>query len=455
MSKPAAHENWSSRLGFLMASIGAAVGLGNLWKFPYTLGQSGGGAFVLVYLVAIFLIATPIMIGEMMMGRRGRLSAPQTMRVLADEVGASRRWSALGWWGIAVLFLVLSFFSVIAGWALAYLVKTATGTFATMTADQTAAAFGAFLHQPGLLIFWHAMFMAATVFIVARGIRSGIETAVNLLMPALFVLLLVMVVYAMFAGDFSSALKYLFAPDFSKLSAGVALAAVGQAFFSVNVGIGAVLTYAAYLPKEVNLPRSALIIAAGDTLVALLAGLAIFPIVFAQGLDPAGGPGLVFVTLSTAFGQMPGGTLIGSAFFLLVVVAALTSSISMLEVMVSRAEERPGFTRPRAAALIGAGAFVLGLATVFSFNLWEDVRPLSAIPAFADSTIFDLIDYLVSNIMLPIGGLFYALFAGWWLSSRIAKEELRLGDTALRTWRFLIRFVAPVAVVAILITNLL
>ena len=306
----AAHENWSSRLGFLMASIGAAVGLGNLWKFPYILGQSGGSDFVLIYLLALFFVATPIMIGEMVMGRRGRLSAPQTLRRLAEEAGASRHWSALGWWGIAALFLVLSFFSVIAGWALAYLVKTAAGTFTAMTADQTAAAFDAFLHRPGLLIFWHAVFMAATVFIVARGIRSGIEKAVNLMMPALVLLLLVMVGYAMMAGDFGGALRYLFAPDFSKLSAEVALAAIGQAFFSVNVGIGAVLTYAAYLPKEVNLARSALIIAAGDTLVALLAGLAIFPIVFAQGLDPAGGPGLVFVTLSTAFAQMPGGAIV-------------------------------------------------------------------------------------------------------------------------------------------------
>ena len=247
------HETFSTRIGFLLAAMGAAVGLGNIWKFPYTLGVNGGAAFVLVYLLAIFLIATPIMMGEMLLGRRSRMSAPQTLRSMASEIGASPRWEWLGWMGIFTLFIVLSFFSVVAGWAMAYVFKALAGVFTGLGPEQVGTAFNDFLHSPLTLIAWHAVFMACTVFIVSRGIKGGIEKAVIIMMPALFIMLIGLVVYGMVVGEFMQALQYLFTPDFSKITPSVTLAAVGQAFFSVNVGVGGVLTYAACLPEEVDL----------------------------------------------------------------------------------------------------------------------------------------------------------------------------------------------------------
>jgi NSS family neurotransmitter:Na+ symporter len=448
------HENWSSRLGFLLASMGAAVGLGNIWKFPYTLGSAGGSAFVTVYLLAVFVVAMPIMMGEMVIGRRGRLSAPNSLRRVAEESGGSRSWQGLGWLGLTAVFIVLSFFSVVAGWSLAYVVKTATGTFVGLEPGGAATVFGEFLQQPLQTGFWHLAFMAATVYIVSRGINSGIEKSMNVLMPGLFLMLLVLVGYGLATGAAARAASYLFVPDFSLLTPGVVLAAVGQAFFSVNVGVGAVLTYSAYLPDHVDLPRAAVIISLGDTAVALLAGLAIFPIVFAIGLDPGAGPGLLFVTLSSAFGQMPGGTVFGALFFLFVFVAALTSSIAMLEMLVCRAEEGGRGSRPRAALLIGLAAFLAGLLTVGSFSWWSDVRLMPGVPLIGDRTIFDFLDNLVTNFMLPVGGMLFAIFAGWRLSAAVAQEELGLPDGWFRVWRFLVRYVAPVALVAVFVSQL-
>lgn len=449
------HEHWSNRVAFLMASIGAAVGLGNIWKFPYTLGSSGGSGFLIVYLAAVALIAAPIMVAEMVIGRHGKLSAPNSMRLLAQRCGASGKWAWVGWMGLTGSFIVLSFYSVIAGWAMAYIFKTATGTFSELTPGGSAAVFDELLNSPLEMTFWHFVFMAITIFIVGRGINAGIEKAVNWMMPALFMMLLALVVYAAIQGDFAATLEYMFTPDFSKITPAVALAAVGQAFFSLSVGFGMILTYAAYLPDNVSLPRSTFIIAVGDTLVALLAGLAMFPIIFANGLDPASGPGLIFVTLSTAFGQMTGGTFVGTLFFLLIFVAALTSSIAILETMTARAEESAGMPRRVAAPLIGAAVFVLGLATVLSFNAWQDVRLLGFLKTFETKSIFDVLDYVVSNVLLPLGGMLFSIFAGWILSRESTVEELGMGDgPAYRVWRFLARFVAPVAVGLVFIFNL-
>ncbi len=452
---PKNNESWSGRLAFILASIGAAVGLGNIWKFPYTLGSSGGSAFVLVYVIAILLVATPIMLAEMIIGRRARRSAPAAMQTLALEHGASRKWSFVGWMGLFALFLVLSFYSVIAGWTAAYLVKTASGSMSGLSPAEVGANFGNFLHEPGQMIFWHFLFTAATVFVVSRGVRIGLERLVKVLMPALLITLVALVINSAFVGDFQAAVDFLFTADVSKLTPVVVLAAVGQAFFSVNVGVGAVLTYSAYLPKEVNLFRSAIIVALGDTFVALLAGLAIFPIVFANNLDPGEGPGLIFVTLSTAFAQMPGGALIGSAFFAMIIFAALTSSISMLESMTARVYEIRGVSRTAAAVLIGSGTFLVGLITVFSFSTWETTYPLGQFAVFAGKTPFDLIDYLVSNILMPLGGMLYALFAGWWLTKDTCLDEIGLADGAVfRLWLLLVRVIAPLAVAAVFVFNL-
>ena len=448
-------ESWSGRLTFILASIGAAVGLGNIWKFPYTLGSSGGSAFVLVYVIAILLVATPIMISEMIIGRHARASAPTALRKVAVESGTSRHWGLLGWMGLFALFLVLSFYSVVAGWTAAYLVKSASGSIAGLSAAEVRAGFGEFTHDSGTVIFWHFLFTAVTIFIVSRGVKIGLERVVRVLMPALFITLVALVINSAFIGDFSTAVDFLFTADLSKLTPAVMLAAVGQAFFSVNVGIGAVLTYSSYLPQDVNIFRSSIIVALGDTLVALLAGLAIFPIVFANNLDPGEGPGLIFVTLSTAFAQMPAGSLIGAGFFLMLVFAALTSSISMLETMTARIIEVPGMTRTKAVLSIGTGTFLMGLITVFSFSSWENVYLLDAIPTFAGMTPFDLIDYIVTNILMPLGGLLYALFAGWWLSRETSIFEMGVGDGAMfKLWLLLVRIVAPLAVAAIFVFNL-
>ena len=448
-------ENWSGRFTFILASVGAAVGLGNIWKFPYTLGSSGGSAFVLVYILAILLVATPIMLSEMLIGRHARQSAPSAMRKIAVDLGGSSYWQIVGWMGLLALLFVLSFYSVIAGWTIAYLVKSISGGLSGLSPEDVGRDFGAFLHDPGWMILWHLVFTAATVFIVSRGIRLGLEKLVVVLMPALFLMLVALVIYAGVTGDFATTVDFLFSADLSKVTPVVVLAAVGQAFFSVNVGVGAVLTYAAYLPDDVNLFRSAITVALGDTLVAVLAGLAIFPIVFAYGLNPSEGPGLIFVTLSTAFAAMPGGSIVATLFFLMLLFAALTSSISMLETMTARACEVRGLPRPAAASLIGTVTFALGIVTVLSFSSWESVFPLGEFAIFANKTPFDLIDYAVSNVLMPIGGMMYALFAGWWVSREIQVTQLGVGDGAIfKLWLLLVRVVAPLAIAAVFVYNL-
>jgi len=450
------HEQFSSRAGFLLAAIGAAVGLGNIWKFPYMLGSNGGAAFVVVYLFAIIVIATPVMIGEMMLGRHGRMSAPNTFKKVADEIKASPAWKYVGWLGIVTMIFVLSFFSVIAGWSIAYIIKTASGAFTGLSPAEVGNVFDDFLHRPFVLIGWHAVFMIVTVIIVARGIKGGIEKSVTIMMPALFVMLVGLVIYGMFAGDFSQAVSFLFQPDFSKITPEVTLSAFGQAFFSVNVGIGALLTYAAYLPDDVDIVKSSIIIAIGDTMVALLAGLMIFPIVFAYDLDPAQGPGLIFVTLSTAFGTMPGGVFIGTIFFTLVFFAALSSSISMLEVSVSRFVEGDDSNRPKMAIIAGIGIFFVGFLTLLSFNVFEDSRPLGFIDRFSEMNPFGLLDFVITNVLMPIGAMLYAIFIGWFLSRDMTMRALKLQDTKLfRVWRFLMRYVVPLAILAIFLSNLL
>ena len=395
-------ESWSGRLAFILASIGAAVGLGNIWQFPANVGMSGGSAFIVIYVLAILLVATPIMLAEMIIGRQARRSPPSAMKHLAEEVGSSGKWSIVGWMGWFSLFLVFSFYSVIAGWCAAYFFKLISGSMSGLSPEQVGADFGAFTSSPGTLLFWHALFSAVSIFIVTRGVSGGLERVVKVVMPALLVTLVALVLYAGFTGNAAEAYAFLFSFDFDALTPQIILAAVGQAFFSVNVGVGAVLIYSAYLPKDVNLFRSALAVAGGDTLVAILAGLAIFPIVFAYGLEPTEGAGLLFVTLSTAFAQMPGGAFIGAAFFLMLIFAALTSLISMLETMTSRAQESESVSRTKAAVLIGSLSCAFGIVTILSFSSWSDLYLLGMFETFRTQTPFDLIIYLVQRILMPI-----------------------------------------------------
>jgi NSS family neurotransmitter:Na+ symporter len=448
-------ETWSSRMVFLLAAVGAAVGLGNLWKFPYTAGVSGGAAFVIVYIVAVVFVAIPIVMAELLIGRRGRRSPPGSFQRLAKAASSSPAWRWVGILNITAVFVILSFYSVIAGWALAYVPKFATGVFQGASGDSVTTVFSELLASPGQLALWHAVFIIVTVLIVVRGLQGGIETAVKFLMPALFVMLLALVGYAAVAGDLARALDFLFQADFSKITPQVVLGAVGQAFFSVSVAMGLLIAYGSYLSSEISIPRAAVIIAGADTLVALLAGLAIFPLVFANGLDPAEGPGLIFVTLPLAFGHMPAGALFGTIFFLLFIVSALTSSIAVLEPIVAWVDEHRGMRRQVATPLVGLLAWLLGLTTVLSFNVWSDLRPLGAIEAFADKNLFDIQDFLAVNIMLPLGGLLIALFVGWAMPSSDTRDELGLPDSlTYRLWRFLVRYLCPIAVGGILLSNL-
>jgi len=319
------HGQWSNRMAFILAATGSAVGLGNIWKFPYITGENGGGAFVLVYLVCIAAIGVPIMMAEVLLGRRGRQSPINTMATLAAEEKRPAPWALLGWMGVVAGFLILSYYSVIAGWSLSYVFRSAGGMFEGATADGVSSIFSQFISSPESLLAWHTIFMVATMIVVARGVQHGLEKAVRYLMPALFLLLIVLVFYAMTTGYFSQGLTFLFTPDFSKITASTILVAMGHAFFTLSLGMGAIMVYGSYLPKDTSIAKTSMVIAAADTMVALLAGMVIFPIVFAHGLEPGAGPGLIFKTLPIAFGQMDAGILIGTLFFLLLVFAAWRS----------------------------------------------------------------------------------------------------------------------------------
>jgi len=433
------HGEWSSRFAYILAATGSAVGLGNIWKFPYITGENGGGAFVLVYLGCVLAIGIPIMIAETMMGRRGRQSPINTLCTLSTEANANKNWHLLGWMGVIAGVLILSYYSVIAGWAIAYVFKAIWGGFSS-DAIQVKASFDDLISSPTQLVVWHTVFMVATMSVVLRGVRGGLEKAVQLLMPALLVLLFVLVAYAMTTGEYYfQGLSFLFSPDFSEIDSDAVLTAMGHAFFTLGLGMGAIMVYGSYLPSGVSIVKTTLYIAGADTIVALLAGIAIFPLVFANGLEPGSGPGLIFQTLPIAFGNMAGGWLFGVLFFILLVFAALTSSISLVEPLVAWLVENKGFSRVKASVLSGICIWALGVSVAFSFNIWSNFK-------IFDKTIFDLLDYITANLMLPIGGFCIAVFAGWVMLQKHVKNELDMPEDQYIIWKFLISYIAPASV---------
>jgi NSS family neurotransmitter:Na+ symporter len=439
-TKKTMHSEWSSRFAFILAATGSAVGLGNIWKFPYITGENGGGAFVLVYLLCVLLIGIPIMMAETMLGRRSRQNPIETMKTLAEEAGADKNWHYLGWMGVIAGFLILSYYSVIAGWASAYVLKAFTGSFFGSDATAIKNLFDNFVASPLQLIFWHSLFMLATMLVVVRGVNSGIEQAVRFLMPSLFVLLILLVAYAMTTDSYDQGIKFLFTPDFSKLTANGVLTAMGHAFFTLSLGMGAIMVYGSYLPKDVSIAKTVFLIAGTDTVVALLAGIAIFPIVFASGLEPAAGPGLIFQTLPVAFGNMTGGWLFGVLFFVMLVFAALSSSISLIEPAVAWLVENKNMSREQACIWSGSITWLLGFLTIFSFNAWSEFK-------IFDRTWFQLLDYLTANLMLPIGGFCIAVFAGWIMKQQHTEQELGMPYAlGYQLWKVLICYVAPTAV---------
>ncbi len=449
------HENWSSRATFLLAAIGAAVGLGNIWKFPYVTGQNGGGAFVLVYLLAVLFVALPILIAEIALGRWGHQSPPNAMMNVARSQGRSGAWASVGWFGMLAGYLIATYYSVIAGWSMAYIYKNGSGHFTGQTAAAISSQFDTLLASPSQLILWLGIFMAICTLILFRGLQKGIERTVKVLMPALFALLLAMVIYGVVEGDMISALHFMFDFDLAAIDGKVVLVAVGQAFFSIGVAMGLMMGYGAYLPREVSIGKSAVIIAGMDTLVAIIAGLAIFPVVFAQGLDPAEGPGLIFISLPNAFGSVSGGLVFGTLFFILLFFAALTSVIAVLEPSIAWWEERSKLKRSNATLLVCLSVFLLAFGTVFSFNLWSEWRPLASIERYANFGYFEILDYLTANIMIPFCGLLLAVFVGWRIKPAAIRNELKMQNHALfQTWLWLLRWVAPVSIALILLSGL-
>jgi NSS family neurotransmitter:Na+ symporter len=439
-SKKSMHGAWSSRFTFILAATGSAVGLGNIWKFPYIVGENGGGAFVVVYLLCVVAIGIPIMMAETMLGRRGGQCPINTIKSLAKEAGAHENWKYLGWMGTIAGFLILSYYSVIAGWSLSYVLKAFTGSFSGESAAQINTLFVELKASQGEQIFWHTVFIGATMSVVAKGVEGGIEKAVRFLMPGLFVLLFLLVAYAMTTGYYTEGLKFLFQPDFSELTASSVLTAMGHAFFTLSLGMGAIMVYGSYLPKDISIAKTVFWIAGADTAVALLAGMAIFPIVFSNGLEASAGEGLIFQILPIAFGNMTGGWLFGVLFFVLLVFAALSSAISLIEPAVAWYIEKFKVARTQACITMGGVVWLMGLGTVFSFNSWADVT-------FFGLTFFGFLDFLTANLMLPLGGFLIAIFAGRVMHSHHAKEELDLKtDQHFEVWMFLVKYIAPAAV---------
>ena len=440
------HGAWIGKWTFILAATGSAVGLGNIWGFPYKAGTNGGGAFVLIYLLCIVIIGVPIMISEIIIGRRAGNSPINAMKKTALDSNSTHLWKLVGWSGITAGILILSFYSVIAGICLNYIFISAASSEILSSSEQ----FGAVIESPINLIFWHTVFMLLTFLIVSAGVKNGIGRMVKILMPMLGFLLIFMVTYAMFNGAFTKALNFLFAPDFSNVTSETFLSAMGQAFFSLSLGMGSIMAYGAYMPKDQKVVPTSFTVASLDTLVAMLAGLAIFPIIFAFNLEPNSGPGLVFVSMLSAFNQMQFGQLIGPIFFVLLSIAALSSSISLLEPGVAYLSEEGYLSRKNSAFAISFFAWSLGLGTALSFNVLSDFN-LTPGRNFLDS-----MDFIANQILLPLGGMMIAIFVGWFVKKDLIINEVGYVNPLIyKLWRFFIKFIAPASVALIFISQVL
>lgn len=446
---------WSSKLAFYFAAVGAAVGLGSIWRFPYLAGANGGSAFVFVFVLACLAIATPLLVAEFIIGRRSRRNPAEAAGELAAGFGLSRSWNVIGVLGTVAGFFIMSFYTVIAGWVSAYAWSCASGALTALPRAAIAGHFQQFLADPWRLGAWHLAFIALVGGISARGVNRGIELANKIRAPGLMVLLLILVAYALATGDVRRGVEFAFTPQFDMLSANVVLAAIGQAFFATGVGAAMMIAYGAYVPRGTSLVRAALIISAAIVLVSLLATLVIFPLVYRYGLNPAQGPELVFEVLPIAFSEMPAGRLVGTLFFLLLVLASLTPSLAGIEPLVAWLTQRLGLSRARAVVLACASIWALGLCSVLSFNVWAHWHPFGAIPRLRYMTVFGALDFVSSNLMLPVGALLTCIFVGWRLPRGLGEDELP--EETIGTRRsvlFLLRFICPIGIAAVLVAAL-
>lgn len=439
------HERWGSGGGFLLATLGSAVGLGNVWRFSYVAGENGGGAFLLVYLVMVFLVGVPLLLGEFALGRSTQRESAAAFEALAP----ASRWRHLGLLGVIVAGLILAYYAVIAGWVLKYLSLHFMGSTQEFAATSFADAFRGFIAHPLEPIAWQFAVMALTVAVVAGGVERGIEAVSKLLMPALGLLLLALAIHSVTLPGFGQGVAFLLQPDWSVLTRPqVYLAALGQAFFSMGLAMGVMVTYGSYVAPQRRLPRATVIIAIGDTLFAITAGLVIFPAVFSFGLDPAQGPALAFVVLPEVFAQMKGGAWVGAAFFLLLAIAALTSAVSLLEVPVAFAMHRFGWSRQRTSLGLGGLIFVLGVPASLGFGPWAGLTGMGG------RSILDAMDFVAANILLPLNGLLIAVFLGWVWRRRDALAACDLHASRLgRFWRFSVRYTVPLLVAVVLVRS--
>lgn len=442
MAQEAHREHWGSRIGFILAAAGSAVGLGNIWRFPYITGKYGGAAFVLVYLALIFIVGFSVMLAEMAIGRKAQLNAVGSFQKLRG--GA---WPIVGWMGVLAGFMILSFYGVIGGWTIKYFIWSFTGLMGDAAAGKAGDVFGAFVTNTPQVIMYQAIFMLITIWVVYKGIGEGIEKYCKILMPALFVILLILIVRSVTLEGAGKGLEFYLKPDFSKLTGESFAAALGQAFFSLSLGMGCMITYGSYVDKQTTLPGAAIQVCVIDTMVAVLAGLAIFPAVFAFGVDAGAGPGLTFVTLPSVFAKMAGSSIWSALFFLLLFIAALTSAISLLEVVAAYVIDK-GWARPKAAVIMGLLIFALGVPSAMS---------LTGAPKIAGKDFLDAMDFLSSNVLLPLGGVFIALFVGWFWTADARREVTNEGTHSfgmMEPWIWVCRVIAPLGILYIFITGL-
>lgn len=443
-----APTRWKSRISFIFAASAAAIGLGNIWRFPYLTGQNGGGAFVLVYLAFVIVLGLPLLMSEMILGRIGRHNPAKAIASVSEVSGHSRLWGLIGSMTIISAFLILSYYTVIIGWVLDYFVRAITGQFQHVTEAGSLKSFVSLQANHWRMLFDDTIVIFCTAGVIILGVKRGLERAVLFMFPALLMLMLILLGYALTTDGFGEAITFLFRPDFSKLTAHTVLLALGQAFFSLNIAMAITMMFSAYLPKETPIVSSAIAVAIADTCFAILAGLIIFPIVFTFHLKANAGPSLIFQTLPIALGQLPFGTIIASLFFLLLFFAAFTSAIALIEPAVVWLMERFYIRRTYAVLIASFGCWLLSLGTILSFTEWKDFTLFG-------KTFYNAIDTLTSGITLPLGGMFIALFTGYCIKKSVLETELQWKTHVhwYHIWRFILRFFAPIAILLILLTS--
>ncbi|MBO4655397.1 MAG: sodium-dependent transporter [Bacteroidales bacterium] len=442
------NRGFSSNIGAILAATGGAIGLGNIWRFPYTVGENGGGAFIIMYILFVFLLGVPVMMSEIVIGRRSQQNVMGAFKVLAPK---HKAWLGVGVLSIVAAFIIYAFYSVVAGWTLNYIVLSCSGQLSGKNPTEISQLFADFTQGSFWPLLYQFIFLSLTAGIILLGVQKGIEKYAKILMPILLVLMLLMCVRSVTLDGASRGLDFVFHPDFSKITGYSVLCALGQALFSLSIGMGAVCTYGSYIRKQDNLFTTSLWIAGADTFIAIMAGVAIFPAVFAFGLSPAAGPSLVYEVLPNVFNSMPGGTIFAAGFFILLSIAALTSTMSLLEVLVLWAVEELHWSRRKASVLLSLCVFVIGVFCALSFGPLNDAKILGL-------TIFEFCDHLTATYMMPIGALLFTLFIGWYLPKADVYDELSNGGQLkaryFKVFYFIVKYIAPLVLIAILLAGI-